>query len=44
MYHYFAPCRHVIGVLFLLQKRLREEAVGDATDSYAQRMLLISVI
>lgn len=33
------PCPHVIGLLLLLQKRLREEAVGDATDSYAQRML-----
>lgn len=34
------PCVHIIGVLLLLQKRLREEALGDATDSYAQRMLL----
>ncbi len=33
------PCVHIIGVLLLLQKRLREEALGDATDSYAQRML-----
>ncbi|MCM1342912.1 MAG: DEAD/DEAH box helicase [Muribaculaceae bacterium] len=33
------PCVHVIGLLLLLQKRLREGAVGDATDSYAQRML-----
>lgn len=33
------PCVHVIAVLLLLQKRLRENAVGDATDSYAQKML-----
>lgn len=33
------PCVHVTAVLLLLQKRLRESAVGDATDSYAQRML-----
>ncbi len=33
------PCVHVIAVLLLLQKNLRENAVGDATDSYAQRML-----
>ena len=33
------PCRHVIGLMLLLQKKLREEAIGDATDSYAQRML-----
>lgn len=33
------PCVHVIAVLILLQKRLRESAVGDATDSYAQSML-----
>lgn len=35
------PCIHVIGALFLLQKRLREEAIGDATDSYAQEMLSV---
>jgi len=33
------PCKHVIGLMLLLQKKLREEAVGDATDSYAQKML-----
>jgi len=33
------PCIHVIGLLLLLQKKLREEAIGDATDNYAQKML-----
>lgn len=33
------PCVHVIAILLLLQKNLRENAVGDATDSYAQKML-----
>ncbi|MDE7043961.1 MAG: SNF2 helicase associated domain-containing protein, partial [Acetatifactor sp.] len=33
------PCKHVIGLMLLLQKRLREEAVGDATHHNAQRML-----
>lgn len=33
-------CKHILGMLLLLQKRLREEEIGDATDSYARQMLL----
>lgn len=33
-------CKHILGVLLLLQEKLREEEIGDATDSYAQQMLL----
>ena len=31
-------CAHVLGILLLLQERLRIEAIGDATDVYASQM------
>lgn len=33
-------CVHALGLLLLVQKKLMDEAIGDATDSYAQRMLM----
>ena len=31
-------CAHVLGILLLLQERLKREAIGDATDVYASQM------
>lgn len=33
-------CAHALGLLLLVQKKLMDEAIGDATDSYAQQMLM----
>lgn len=36
----FEPCAHLTALLMLLQRKLRAEAIGDATDSYAKQLLL----